>query len=235
PGTRTSGVTPASWQASAICAAESTPIVLCSMSMNAKSNPHAASTRPMSTVRACRSAIPNASWPAARRSLTVFSICVMFVSSSRSLPRRSSALLEEEVDVLRRDQVGHRPAVEVVLGHALLGEAPERLRLAARLGHVQGDDADGLRPARVVALVQLVPPAELGPHGVPEELHQLDALDGAGAVGAAQVLVEVGAQRRRPEVGGVRVQIDEGAPEDALGQLLDAGIRDRREDAVRLR
>src|SRR5947209_16766713 len=130
------------------------------MSMNAKSNPHAASTRPMSTVRACRSAMPNASWPAARRSRTVFAICVMFVPSSRWPPRRSSALLEEEIDVLRRDQVGHGPAVEVVLGHALLGEAPERLRLAARLGHVQRDDADGLGGARIVALVQLVPRSE---------------------------------------------------------------------------
>src|SRR3989442_8197838 len=114
------------------------------MSRNAKANPQAASPRPMSTVRACRSAMPNASWPAARRSRTVFAICVMFVSSSRRPPRRSSALLEEEVDVLRRDQVGHRPAVEVVLGHALLGEAPERLPLAARLGHVHPDDPAGL-------------------------------------------------------------------------------------------
>src|SRR5262245_11393096 len=48
------------------------PIVLCSMSMKAKSNPQAASTRPVSTVRACLSPIPSASWPAARRSLTLF-------------------------------------------------------------------------------------------------------------------------------------------------------------------
>src|SRR5262249_27157509 len=47
-----SGVTPASWHATAICAAVSIPIVLCSISMKAKSNPHAASARPMSTVRA---------------------------------------------------------------------------------------------------------------------------------------------------------------------------------------
>src|SRR5262249_59073064 len=58
----------------AIWAAVSMPIVLCSMSMNAKSKPQAARIRPVSTVRACRSPMPTASWPAFNRSRTLLAI-----------------------------------------------------------------------------------------------------------------------------------------------------------------
>src|SRR6267378_7759846 len=154
-------------------------------------------------------------------------------------PRRvwrimSPRFLEEEVDVLRRDQVGYGPAVEIVLGHALLGEAPELLRLAARLGHLQRQDADGLGGTGVVAFVELVPATELGSHGVPEQLHEFDALDRAGPVGAAQVLLQIRAQRRRPEVDGVRVEIDQAARQDVFGELLDTWIGDRGEDTIGL-
>src|SRR6266446_3575958 len=78
-------------------------------------------------------------------------------SSPDALRGRSLALLEEQVHVVGGDQVGYRPAVQVVLGHALLGEALEPLGVAAGLGHLQRRDPDGLGGARVVALVQLVP------------------------------------------------------------------------------
>src|SRR5262245_29955550 len=71
------------------------PIVLCSMSMKAKSNPHAARTRPMSTVRAWRSAIPSESWPAARRSLTLFTIVGIAVSSP---PMRAVSVAERGIE-----------------------------------------------------------------------------------------------------------------------------------------
>src|SRR5439155_26280809 len=73
------------------------------------------------------------------------------------------------------------------------------------------------------------------PHAVPRELHELDALDRTGPVGAAQVLVQVRTQRRRPEVDGVRVEVDQAAREDALGELLYTRVGDGGEDAVGLR
>src|SRR6267142_3400855 len=104
----------------------------------------------------------------------------------RGLP--SALLPEEEIDVVRRDQIGRGPAVEIVLRHALLRESPELRGPAAVLGHLPRDQADGLGSARVVPLVQLVAAAELGADRVPQELHELDAIDRVGAVGAAQVL-----------------------------------------------
>src|SRR5438128_3922805 len=39
----------------------------------------------------------------------------------------SALLLEEEIDVVRRDQIGRGPAVEIVLRHALLRESLDAL------------------------------------------------------------------------------------------------------------
>src|SRR5437899_12874555 len=97
----------------------------------------------------------------------------------------SAALLEEEIDVVRRDQIGHGPALEIVLGHALLGESLELGGPAAVLGHLPRDQANGLGGPRVVALVELVTATELGAHRVPQELHELDPLHRVGPVGAA--------------------------------------------------
>src|SRR5919109_4328995 len=84
--------------------------------------------------------------------------------------RASPRLLEEQADVDRVDEVGRAPALEVVLRHAAVGELAEARGVAAGLGHLPGDEADGLRRAGVVPLVELVTPAELGTHGVPQEL-----------------------------------------------------------------
>src|SRR5437016_6632398 len=74
----------------------------------------------------------------------------------------SAALLEEEIDVVRRDQIGRGPALEIVLGHALLGESLELGGAAAVLCHLPRDQANGLGGARVVALVEIVSAAYLG-------------------------------------------------------------------------
>src|SRR4029453_13932528 len=103
----------------------------------------------------------------------------------------SAGLLEEEIDVRGRNQVRRGPAVEVVLGHALLGESLELGGAAAVLRHLPGDEPNGLGRSGVVALVELVTPAELGAHRAPTELHELDPVHRVGAVRAAQVLVEV--------------------------------------------
>src|SRR6267143_1299571 len=103
----------------------------------------------------------------------------------------SAALLQEEIDVLGRDQIGRDPAIQIVLGHTLLGESLELGGPAAVLRHLPRDEAHGLGRARVVTLVELVAAAELGADGVPQKLHELDALHRVGAVGAAQILVEI--------------------------------------------
>src|SRR5262245_38690609 len=110
----------------------------------------------------------------------------VIVSAMRPLLARvpSGTLLEEQVDVVGGDQIGRHPAVEVVLCHAALGEAAELSRGAALLRHRQRDDADDLGAARIVALIELVAAAELRADGVPEQLHQLDAIHGVDAAGA---------------------------------------------------
>src|SRR5215831_21406749 len=125
------GVTPASWHATAICAAVSTPIVLCSMSRKAKSKPHAARMRPMSTVRAWRRPMPRQSCPAASRSLALLGIAPSAIASV--LDGRSAAVgvgpglgghlaRVEPVDVLDEvvgDEVG---GLDLLLDHAPLEE-----------------------------------------------------------------------------------------------------------------
>src|SRR5882762_1576450 len=54
--------------------------------------------------------------------------------------RALRGLLEKAIDVVGRDQVRHGPAVDVVLGHALLGEAAELRGPAAVLRHLPRDE-----------------------------------------------------------------------------------------------
>src|SRR5438105_13961946 len=151
--------------------------------------------------------------PAARPSATVVTtvtpvakcaIACRYATSSRDTTRTSSGghcrPFAHDADVVRSHQVGHGPAVQVGPGQALLGEGLEAVELARRLLRLHDVRADRLVGAGVVPLVQLVPAAELGAHGVPEQLHHLHPADGVVAVGAPQVLVEVAADLRRLEV-----------------------------------
>src|SRR5262245_45228525 len=81
----------------------------------------------------------------------------------RCLPRP----LQKQVHVVRGDQVGDGPALQVVLGHTLLGEPPAGLGQAAAMGHLPRQAPDGLGRARVVTLVQLVAATELRAQRVP--------------------------------------------------------------------
>jgi hypothetical protein len=63
----------------------------------------------------------------------------------------------------------------------------------------------------VVALMQLVPAAELGADRVPQQLHQLDPLDGLDAVRAAQVRIQVGPDIGAGEVVGAGADVDQSA------------------------
>jgi len=66
------------------------------------------------------------------------------------------------VDVSRINQVGSKPAVEVVLGHEAVDKFPQRIRIARGERGRQVFEPDIFIVARVVALVQLVASTELG-------------------------------------------------------------------------
>src|SRR5438477_7228731 len=97
---------------------------------------------------------------------------------------------------MRVDQVRHGPAVEAILGHALFGKALEVVSLATLASALEGLDTHEFAIAGVVAFVQFMAPAKLGPHGVPQELHELDALAGSDAIRAAEIAVEIGTEIR---------------------------------------
>src|SRR5215510_1084949 len=79
----------------------------------------------------------------------------------------SPGFLEKDIDVVRVDQVGHGPALQVILRHALFGEAFEALSLTRRHGSLERLDANLIVAPSIVALVEFVSTAELGPHCVP--------------------------------------------------------------------
>src|SRR5580765_7827293 len=119
--------------------------------------------------------------------------------------------LDHGADVVRVDQIRHRPAVEIVFGHALLGEPLVALRGAGHFRDQERLETDALVVAEVVSLVQLVAAAELRTDRVPHQLHQLHAIDGRIAVRTAHVLIEVRPDLRRAEVERARRQIDKAA------------------------
>src|SRR5947207_7384455 len=92
---------------------------------------------------------------------------------------------------VRVDEVLGRPAVQVVLGLARLGELLPALVLARRERAEQGVAPDLLVAARVVDLVELVAPAELAADRVPQELHQLDAAHRVYPARTTQVEAEI--------------------------------------------
>src|SRR4030095_3526667 len=105
-------------------------------------------------------------------------------SIARSTWTRSSASSADSG--LRGHEVLRRPAVEVVLGHARLRELLEPVVLARRERAGERVAPDLLVASREVDFVELVAAAELAAHGVPQELHELHAVDGVDSVGAAQ-------------------------------------------------
>src|SRR5918995_361484 len=70
-----------------------------------------------------------------------------------------SELLDNRTHIVRADHVRRRPAVEVVLRHALLGKSLIPLGSAGDIGDQQRLETDALVVAEIVALVELVPAA----------------------------------------------------------------------------
>src|ERR1700704_993817 len=88
------------------------------------------------------------------------------LSGIRSLSLETP-VLHDHADIVGIDQVGGRPAIQVVFGHALFGESFVLGGLAAQIGHHQGFEPDALMVAEIVALVQFMPAAEFGAYSVP--------------------------------------------------------------------
>ena len=75
-------------------------------------------------------------------------------------------------------EIGDLPAIQVVLGHAFLGETLEFIGVAGGLRAEQAVASDFLGLAAVVDFVKLMPAAELARQTVPQQLEQLDAFLG---------------------------------------------------------
>src|SRR5438132_3216365 len=110
----------------------------------------------------------------------------------RPPPSRSG----QRAEAARIHQILGLPSVEVVLRHARLGKLLPAIVLAGAERAEERVASDLLVAAGVVDLVQLVPAAELGADGVPQELHELDPLDGVHAARSPKVEVEVLAKVR---------------------------------------
>src|SRR5262245_3263715 len=159
---------------------------------------------------------PVAKRPSARRN-TRSSSALGTSSTPPAYPTTPSAEGAQAVGV---DQVLRLPPVEVVLGHARLGELLPAIVLARGQRPEERVAPDLLVASRVVDLVQLVPASELAPDRVPQELHQLDPLDRVDPARAPEVQVEVLPEVRRLEIAGVRVQVDEPAGHRLLDEVL---------------
>src|ERR1700693_2738046 len=82
-----------------------------------------------------------------------------------------TAVLNYNTNIVRIDQVRHGPPIQIVLGHALFGEALVFRGLSQVLRHHQCLKPDALVITEVVPLVELMPAAEFGTPGVPHQLH----------------------------------------------------------------
>jgi hypothetical protein len=81
----------------------------------------------------------------------------------------------QSINIRRIDQVRGQPAVEVVIVHKAVDELSDLIGVT-----VCDRDQQTLKPNHfvitcIVALVELVPSAELASHGVPEQVMQFDA------------------------------------------------------------
>src|SRR5262245_44133331 len=152
--------------------------------------------------------------------------------SRRVYRRRQAQEDREDLGALGVDEVSSRPAIEVVFGHARLGELFPAVVLAGSERPEEGVTPDLFVAARIVDLVELVPAGELGADRVPQKLHELDAPHGVDTVRTAQIEVQVLAQVRRLEVLRVRVEVNQAAGHRFLDQGLDLHVRLGRQHLV---
>ena len=133
---------------------------------------------------------------------------------------------------LRVDEVGDGPAVQVVFGHALLGEAGHGIGQAGLLRGEQEFRPDVFMVSGVVALVEFVPAAELGADRVPESFITLTRSTASrrssrGRTGRGR------AGSRGIEVLRVRRQVDQRGAEVLHDDLPHPRVAEWSEPAVR--
>src|SRR5262245_51239392 len=102
----------------------------------------------------------------------------------------SSPLLHHGAHIVRVDEIGCRPAVQIVFGHASFCETLVTLRGSSQIGDQERLKTDAFVITEIVPLVKLVTPAKLRADGIPHQLHQLDPVFGTVAVGATDELIE---------------------------------------------
>src|SRR6516165_8327416 len=138
-------------------------------------------------------------------------------------------------DVVRIDEIGDGPTVEVVLGEALLDEVTICFSETSGFLRFEYLCSDGFVIPAVVALIERVAAPEFGANGIPQKLQHLYAIHSIVAVGAAKIFVKVSADVGIPKVADVGVQVDEGAAEILLDDFLDARVSDGHEPTIRKR
>src|SRR5882762_7723637 len=121
-------------------------------------------------------------------------------------------------------EIGDLPAIQIILGHALLGESLEFIGIAGGLCAEQAVAPDLFGRPAVVDFVKLVPAAELARQTVPQQLEQLDAFLGLVAVRTSQILIEIGPNFRILEIKRVAVEIDETRGDGLLDQVFDPRV-----------
>src|SRR5215471_20603996 len=104
--------------------------------------------------------------------------------------------LWEPAHIIRIDQVGHSPTLQIILCHAGMDEVFHALSQPGGVCDVERNEAVFFGGPGIVDLVEFVPGAEFCADGVPQQLHELNALFRVVATRATDVLIKIGAQRR---------------------------------------
>src|ERR1700758_4663781 len=124
------------------------------------------------------------------------------LSISARLPLRN-AFLHYNIDVVWVDQIGYDPAVEIVLRHALLSETLVLGGLPEHVRYHQDFEANTLVITKVIPLIEFMPAGKLGPHRVPQQLHELDTVEGTVTIRTTYELIEIFADLRHLKINRV--------------------------------
>src|ERR1700730_2854330 len=126
----------------------------------------------------------------------------VLLSISARLPL-GSAFLHYNIDVVRIDQIGYGPAVEIVFRHALLSKTLVFGGLPEHVGCHQDFETNALVIAKVITLIEFMPTAELAAHRVPQQLHELDTVEGTVTIRTTYELIEIFADFRHLKINRV--------------------------------
>src|SRR5205085_4952744 len=92
---------------------------------------------------------------------------------------------------------------------------------------VQRDEAVLIGRTGIIDLIELVAATKFRTDGIPQQLHQLDAVFGVVAVRAAHILLQVGTQFRVLKIYGTGVEVNQSARQSLLNKVLDYRVEGR--------